>query len=84
MAEKEAWQQEAESLARLIAAESSSDARDAAKKRTEYKNRLAYLLNHWVVQECRKSRGDFEDYNDFFCDAFLEILDNYEQRTQKE
>ena len=84
MAEKEAWQQEAESLARLIAAEPSSDARDAAKKRADYTNRLAYLLNHWVVQECRKSRGDFEDYNWFFQDAFSETLNNYEQGKTKE
>lgn len=84
MAEKEAWQQEAASLARLIAAEPSSDARDAAKKRADYTNRLAYLLNHWVVQECRKSRGDFEDYNWFFQDAFSETLNNYEQGKTKE
>lgn len=84
MAKKEAWQQEAESLAQLIAAEPDSAEHDVVKKRTEYKNRLAYLLNHWVVKECRKNGGDFEDYNWFFCDAFQEALANYIQGKAKE
>lgn len=84
MAEKETWQQEAEALARRIAHAPSSEDHAAVKDRMEDKNRLAYLLNQWVVKECVRNRGDFDDYNWFFCDAFQEVLDHFAEGAPEE